>query len=136
MPGHCHHRPPTPNWPDQLLFEGPEGTVPPALDAESLPTPHQRWQRPEAPRARTVSRIRIKGQVRTGSRDAIAGPGARTGAGWLWLPEASEARPLRWLILSWGGSGWRGIQSNLPFGPYSLRAGPPDRFFRPEVGMP
>lgn len=107
-----------------------EGTVPPAWASEALPTPHQRWQRPAAPRARTVSRIRIKRKVRTGSRDAIAGLAARTGAGRLWLPEASEARPLGWLILSWGGRGWRGILSNLPFGPYSFREGPADRFFR------
>lgn len=45
-----------------------------------------------------------------------------------WLPEASEAGPLGWLILSWGGSGWRGILSNLPFGSYSLRADPQTGF--------
>lgn len=30
--------------------------------------------------------------------------------------------------MSWGGSGWRGILSNLPFGSYSLRAGPQTGF--------
>lgn len=98
--------------------------------AQCLPSPHPRQgrQRPAAPRARTVSRIRFKGKVRKGSRDAIAGLGAGTGAGRLRLPEASEAWPLGWLILSWGGSGWRGILSNLPFGSYSLRAGPQTGF--------
>lgn len=45
-----------------------------------------------------------------GSGDAIAGLGAGMSAGRLRLPEASEALPLGWLVLSWG---WEGLEGNL-----------------------
>lgn len=70
-------------------------------DPRAPPHPGKRWWRPEAPGARTASRIRIKGKVRTGNGDAIAG----LVLGWV-LASCGFLRQVRpcpgALVLSWG----------------------------------
>lgn len=63
-------------------------------------------------------------------------------AGRLWLPEASEALPLGWLVLSWR---WEGLEGNLvqpaPWALHPQGVSPRQVFqdgelaFRPEIGI-
>jgi hypothetical protein len=100
-------------------------------------SPLPEMERPAAPGARIASRIRMEDKVWTGRGDAMLGweqePG--TGAGRLGLPEASEAQPLGWLILFWGGRGGGESSPTCPLGLIVLGRAPRQVFQDGELAL-
>lgn len=111
---------PNPDWPDEPLFLSLEGTGGTALSKPSPPPPKR--QRPAAPGAKITIRTRVKGKIRLGSKDAIAGLGAGMDAdSWgFWR----QVRPCPWGCGFCPGVGGAGEEScpTCPLG-FSARGG-------------